>query len=180
MGIDALVAHILSRFEGHLSEREALFGADVFSSIVRYVSLQALDNGWKEHLLTMDRLKEGIGLRGYGQKDPLVEYKREGFDLFEQFMEEVENSVVEVTGSVREVAEAPEEEPDFGNLAYSYPDESGEVVMDLGGESFSPNPFGVAVEPVSGGTAGSPSKIGRNDPCPCGSGKKYKKCHGAV
>ena len=151
MGIDALVAHILSRFEAHLSEREALFGAEVFSSIVRYVSLQALDNGWKEHLLTMDRLKEGIGLRGYGQKDPLVEYKREGFDLFEQFMEDVENSVVEVTGSVREVAEAPEEEPDFGNLAYSYPDESGEVVMDLGGESFSPNAYGVAVEPVSGG-----------------------------
>ena len=180
MGIDALVAHILSRYEAHLSEREALFGADVFSSIVRYVALQALDNGWKEHLLTMDRLKEGIGLRGYGQKDPLVEYKREGFDLFEQFMEEVENSVVEVTGSVREVAEAPEEEPDFGNLAYSYPDESGEVVLDLGGESFSPNAYGVAVDPVSGGTSGSPSKIGRNDPCPCGSGKKYKKCHGAV
>ena len=180
MGIDALVAHILSRFEAHLSEREALFGAEVFSSIVRYVSLQALDNGWKEHLLTMDRLKEGIGLRGYGQKDPLVEYKREGFDLFEQFMEDVENSVVEVTGSVREVAEAPEEEPDFGNLAYSYPDESGEVVMDLGGESFSPNAYGVAVEPVSGGGSGGPSKIGRNDPCPCGSGKKYKKCHGAV
>ncbi|MGC8529063.1 MAG: preprotein translocase subunit SecA [Leptospirillia bacterium] len=180
MGIDALVAHILSRFEAHLAEREALFGVDVFSSIIRYVSLQALDNGWKEHLLTMDRLKEGIGLRGYGQKDPLVEYKREGFDLFEQFMEDVENSVVEVTGSVREVAEAPEGEPDFSNMAYSYPDESGEVVMDFGEESFSPNAFGVAVEPVSKGPAGSPSKVGRNDPCPCGSGKKYKKCHGAV
>ncbi len=181
MGIDALVAHILSRFEAHISEREALFGNEVFSSIVRYVSLQALDNGWKEHLLTMDRLKEGIGLRGYGQKDPLVEYKREGFDLFELFMEEVERSVVEVTGSVREVAEAPEEEPDFGNLAYSYPDESGEAVMDIGGgQPFSSTGFGVSVAPLSGVEPERSAKIGRNDPCPCGSGKKYKKCHGAV
>ena len=180
MGIDALVSHILSRFEAHISERESLFGSEVFSSIVRYVSLQALDNGWKEHLLTMDRLKEGIGLRGYGQKDPLVEYKREGFDLFELFMEEVERSVVEVTGSVREVAEAPEEAPDFGNLAYSYPDESGEAVMDIGGgQPYFSEGLGVAVGPLTGGEE-RPAKIGRNDPCPCGSGKKYKKCHGAV
>jgi len=181
MGIEALVAHILTRFEAHLLERESLFGTEVFLSIVRYVSLQSLDNGWREHLLTMDRLKEGIGLRGYGQKDPLVEYKREGFDLFERFMEEVEENVVQVTGSVREVSvENSDEAPNFDSLDYSYPDESGDPVMASG---FFPAPWEQTPVALSAGPDSSGSregKIGRNDPCPCGSGKKYKKCHGAA
>ncbi len=181
MGIEALVAHILQRFEAHLLEREALFGTEVFQSIVRYVSLQSLDNGWKEHLLTMDRLKEGIGLRGYGQKDPLVEYKREGFDLFERFMEEVEENVVKVSGSVREVSvETSDEAPNFDNLDYSYPDETGDPVMAPGFflSPWDQTPVALSAGPDSSG--GKEGKIGRNDPCPCGSGKKYKKCHGAA
>lgn len=147
--------------------------------IVRYVMLQALDNFWKDHLLKIDRLKEGIGLRGYGQKDPLVEYKREGFDLFESFVGEVRENVVLIVGSISEVSEPePIEPPRLDQLEYSFPNENGLPVHEL--ESLGGSYEGVSLQNLL--PPPSPSqkeqKIGRNDPCPCGSGKKFKKCHG--
>lgn len=183
LGIDALLDHAIARYEEFLSGREKEFGDEPFQAIIRYVTLQTLDNLWKDHLLKIDRLKEGIGLRGYGQKDPLVEYKREGFDLFESFVGEVRENVIQILGTIRE-AEEPEmiEAPPLEALDYSYPDETGVPVWE--NESSAPALWGGI--PVGDGTLREETatvrkeqKIGRNDPCPCGSGKKYKKCHGA-
>ncbi len=185
LGIDALVEHAVARYEEFLSMREKEFGTETFEAIIRYVTLQTLDNLWKDHLLKIDRLKEGIGLRGYGQKDPLVEYKREGFDLFESFVGEVRENVVQILGSVREATE-PEmiESPPLDQLDYSYPDETGVPVWENDGSS--PSLWsGIPVEAQTSSSDGQmsagrkDSKVGRNDPCPCGSGKKFKKCHGA-
>jgi preprotein translocase subunit SecA len=180
MGIDALIDHLLVRYEEFLKVREEEFGQEPFAAIVRYVTLQTLDNFWKEHLLKIDRLKEGIGLRGYGQKDPLVEYKREGFDLFASFVGEVRENVVLIVGSVQEVSE-PEamEPPPLDEFEYSYPNEEGLPVHEL--ESAAGVWGGMSAQTFhadSGAMAQKEQKIGRNDPCPCGSGKKFKKCHG--
>ncbi len=184
LGIEALIEHSIARYEEFIGNREKDFGTETLESIIRYVTLQTLDNFWKEHLLRIDRLKEGIGLRGYGQKDPLVEYKREGFDLFESFVGEVRENVVQVIGTIREVSE-PEvvEAPQLGHLDYSYPNESGEPVWENDG---TPSRMWGAI-PIEPATPSAPAgnegrrehKVGRNDPCPCGSGKKFKKCHGA-
>jgi preprotein translocase subunit SecA len=179
LGIEALIDNLLVRYEEFLASREKEFGQEPFGVIVRYVMLQALDNFWKDHLLKIDRLKEGIGLRGYGQKDPLVEYKREGFDLFESFVGEVRENVVLIVGSISEVSEPePIEPPRLDQLEYSFPNENGLPVHEL--ESLGGSYEGVSLQNLL--PPPSPSqkeqKIGRNDPCPCGSGKKFKKCHG--
>ncbi len=183
LGIDALAEHVIARYEGYLAGREKEFGAEPFNAIIRYVTLQTLDNLWKDHLLKIDRLKEGIGLRGYGQKDPLVEYKREGFDLFESFVGEVRENVIQILGTVREATE-PEviESPPLESLDYSYPDEMGVPVWENEPSTHSlwgGIPVGEAVSREEMSPPRKEQKIGRNDPCPCGSGKKYKKCHGA-
>ncbi len=122
-----------------------------------------IDAQWKDHLLIIDHLKEGIGLRGYGQRDPLIEYKRESFDLFQEMMERTQDRVVKFLWKTEVVAEGREErrqripEPPRQQLSYSAPPKE-------------------AAQPVKRQQA----KVGRNDPCPCGSGKKYKKCHGAA
>ncbi|MCL4485741.1 MAG: preprotein translocase subunit SecA [Nitrospirae bacterium] len=184
LGIDALAEHVIARYEGYLAGREKEFGAEPFNAIIRYVTLQTLDNLWKDHLLKIDRLKEGIGLRGYGQKDPLVEYKREGFDLFESFVGEVRENVIQILGTVREATEPEviESPPPLESLDYSYPDEMGVPVWENEPSTHSlwgGIPVGEAVAREEMSPPRKEQKIGRNDPCPCGSGKKYKKCHGA-
>jgi len=136
--------------------------------------LQVVDQQWKDHLLAIDHLKEGIGLRGYGQRDPLVEYKKESFELFTVMKERIEDQIVqylfrlqpvvrEAEGEVRESRRdpiIPSRRPP-SNVNYSY------GAAASGGQDAKP-------ETVQRQTP----KVGRNDPCPCGSGKKYKKCHG--
>src|SRR5205823_13331073 len=114
---------------------------------------------WKDHLLNMDHLKEGVGLRGYGQKDPLVEYKKEGFQLFKMMDEQVKTDVITKLYRVQIQREEQVEEmqPKEQEMNFFHGEESA-----------------VAREPVRN----TSDKVGRNDPCPCGSGKKYKKCHG--
>ncbi len=190
MGIDALRDDLFEKHRSFFKEKEALFGTEAFWSIVRYFILQNLDSLWKEHLLNMDHLKEGIGLRGYGQKDPLVEYRREGFDLFENFIANVEESVVLLVGSASRMEEDARfpEYPDLDNLQYMHPlEESGMMPVASSGDTVSfgapPQmeegflPWGAPMASPSEGDLREP-KVGRNDLCPCGSGKKYKKCHG--
>ncbi len=188
MGILALKESVYDAYLVFLGQRENDFGKETFWAIVRFLILQNLDNQWKEHLLNMDHLKEGIGLRGYGQKDPLVEYRREGFQLFEQFIWQVRENVVLLVGNAREVEEQVglPEEPDLGALNYLHPAEmlfSGPGDAELfgpvtsqglpGGFPVNLNDDALSIQPVH-----VQKKPGRNDPCPCGSGKKYKKCHG--
>ncbi len=158
--------------EQRLEQREATMGAEAFAQLTRYLILSVLDSQWKDHLLMLDHLKEGIGMRAYGQRDPLVEYKRESFDLFEEMMARVEDQVVRYLYRVELVAATPERRRPQTPLR-----EVKEELAPLQGERR---------EAQRSPTAGPPTtvrrqtpKVGRNDPCPCGSGKKYKKCHGA-
>ena len=142
-------------------QREAEFTEPVMRQIEKIVMLQTLDSLWKDHLLAMDHLKEGIGLRGYAQVNPLVEYQKEGFTMFEALMAVMQQDVVEKVFSVQ-----VQRQQDVEQIQQPKPQR---VVMSHGGESETP-----AATPVKRDA----EKVGRNDPCPCGSGKKYKRCHG--
>ena len=131
---------------------------DQFQEILRYFGLESLDRNWKEHLLAMDQLRDGIGLRGYGQKDPKQEYKREGFELFRGTLYTIRENTLRSLCHLRIKAEVREEE---------FQHKESKAVAYSGGEEPGQQPV----------RRGEP-KVGRNDPCPCGSGKKYKKCCG--
>jgi preprotein translocase subunit SecA len=139
--------------QARYAAREGEVGAEILRQLERLVMLQIIDAQWKDHLLSMDHLKEGIGLRGYGQRDPLTEYKREAFDIFEEMVGRIRTMVVEWLFKLQVTREGPPEPR--------------------------PAPRPRPVTPVrSHGQADGRSgqKVGRNEPCPCGSGKKYKKC----
>jgi len=185
---DAIFDKLKQRYEA----KEKLIGPDAMRHHERMIMLSVLDSQWKDHLLNMDHLKEGIGLRGYGQHDPLVEYKRESFDMFEDMMKRFQEDTVRYL-YLMQVLERPSEpveaQPELAggdgngrrprNLATSVDEleeafqrrkrrELEEARMAGSGE----------YQPVQQ-VVRSGAKVGRNDPCPCGSGKKYKKCCGA-
>lgn len=139
-------------------EKETAFGTEQFRNLEQMIVLQVVDNLWKEHLLAMDHLKEGIGLRGYAQQDPLVVYKKEGFEMFMDMIERVKGETVRFLFRVQ--IARPEE------MAAKEKTKQNQLVFSHGGEA--------AKQPVRR----SEKKVGRNQPCPCGSGKKYKKCCG--
>lgn len=144
-----------------LNDKKDEYTPQVFMQAVRYFMLQTLDELWKDHLLTMDHLRQGIGLRGYNQKDPKLEYKREGFVLFQTMMRTFAEQAVMRIYKVRiQKQEDVEIQPEETRK---------DLVMSHGNKP----------QVSSGVPAQSAEKSGRNDPCPCGSGKKYKKCHGA-
>jgi len=153
------------------AQKKARYTDAVVHQAVRYFLLQTLDELWKDHLLSMDHLRDGIGLRGYGQKDPKLEYKKEGYALYQQVMFRYAQSTVE---RVFKVEIRTEEEVRLEEQAQSAPP----VIENISAEKttgFADSPRGksAAANPQTGFTAE------RNDPCPCGSGKKFKKCHGA-
>jgi preprotein translocase subunit SecA len=135
--------------------KENQFGQETLRSIERYIALASLDAHWKEHLLSLDHLKEGIGLRGYGQKDPLREYQRESFELFLDMLDRVSQDTISKLFAIQ-----PARHED---VEATVRPEAPVIFMNRGEEA--------TREQKS-------SKVGRNDPCPCGSGKKYKKCCG--
>jgi preprotein translocase subunit SecA len=151
------------------AERERELGADLLRALERHEMLIVIDAQWKDHLLSIDHLKEGIGLRGYGQRDPLTEYKREAFDLFQSMAERVKALVVERLFKVQIVREAPMELPAVTAWADTT-ETRGDTPIETRRKTAITTPRG------SGPRAADGSKVGRNDPCPCGSGKKYKKC----
>ena len=177
---DEVVNTLLDRMHARYEEKEQLFGAQVLRWLERRILLDIVDTQWKDHLLTLDHLKEGIGLRGYGQKDPLVEFKREAFTLFEEMMDRIDTESVRFLFLVRpaEGEQAPQQaaaEParpkQFG-IQQQLERRQQRQQKDL---QFQAGPAQAeAPKPVRAG-----AKVGRNDMCPCGSGKKYKKCHGA-
>jgi len=157
-GIEELVRDAV---ESRYKAREEALGADGMRNLERVVMLQVIDSQWKDHLLSMDHLKEGIGLRGYGQRDPLTEYKREAFDLFQEMVERVKATVVEWLFKIQLVREAA---PEVRRSPWADARESRGESVEVAS----------AARPVARDASGQ--KVGRNDPCPCGSGKKYKKC----
>jgi preprotein translocase subunit SecA len=160
---DELTDIAIERVHQLYDQREAEFTAPVMRQIEKIIMLQTLDSLWKDHLLAMDHLKEGIGLRGYAQQNPLVEYQKEGFTMFEALMSTMQADVIEKMFSVQ-----VRREQDVQQIQQQpHPQR---VMMSHGGES---EPAQAAAPVKREG-----EKVGRNDPCPCGSGKKYKRCHG--
>jgi preprotein translocase subunit SecA len=170
----ALDEIVVTAVRERYAAREQELGADLLRALERHEMLIVIDQQWKDHLLSIDHLKEGIGLRGYGQRDPLSEYKREAFDLFQAMVERVKASVVERLFKVQVMRDAPIEMPsmmaraDFQELRGALPADP----LDPRARERAAAP--VRATPAPRTPAGE--KVGRNDPCPCGSGKKYKKC----
>ncbi len=158
----------------------ALVGAENFLQFERMVLLQSIDTHWREHLSSLDYLRQGIHLRGYAQKQPKQEYKREAFELFGQLLDAVKNDVTKVLMTVKiqsgeqleEAAEAMETRGEsISNVTYSAPTETGEVETVVDEETINKRVAALG---------GAVPRVGRNEPCPCGSGKKFKHCHGKL
>jgi preprotein translocase subunit SecA len=172
-----------------MAEKAANYGPQVMRVAERSILLQLLDQAWKDHLLQLDHLRHGIGLRAYAQRDPLNEYKREAFDLFEQMLTHLREQVTAMMAHLEiRLAEAP---PAMPQRAPQRMMESREdpALVPAGGDSLPERPAGAAVQRATraaapaGAAAGDmtqPGKVQRNAPCPCGSGKKYKHCHGKI
>jgi preprotein translocase subunit SecA len=197
---DAIFAKLKERYEA----KEKLIGSEAMRHHERMIMLSVIDQQWKDHLLSMDHLKEGIGLRGYGQHDPLVEYKKESFDMFEAMMQRFQEDTVRYL-YLMQILERPQQPPPQMAAQPAIPAGQGQDGRDGDGNGKRPPRMvstsadeleeafmrrkrrelesarmagGGEVQQVQQVVRGQ-EKVGRNDPCPCGSGKKYKKCHGA-
>jgi preprotein translocase subunit SecA len=165
---------LLDAVHARYEERERAVGAEMMRLHEKYLLLQVIDQQWKDHLLNIDHLKEGIGLRGYGQRDPLIEYKKESFELFQEMMERIQDRVVKYLWKMEVVIEREGEgeqaaERERVQRALPPPKAPKQNLTFSGSQGAQP-------ETVKRKEA----KVGRNDPCPCGSGKKFKKCHGTA
>jgi len=191
-------------------EKESMIGTELMRETERMIMLNVIDNQWKDHLLSMDHLKEGIGLRGYGQKDPLIEYKKESFVLFQDMMDRIEDETIRFLFFMQRVEEPPPGSDVPANVPYPevWADEPEDDTEPVGVAAVTAAPVvskaaqSAVLDLTSsiqrkkqreldqlqfvGGEASGPQKpklaakkAGRNDPCLCGSGKKYKRCCGA-
>ena len=167
MGVEEIEEALVSAIKAKYGEKEERYGEEIMHTFERYVLLREVDQAWKDHLLALDHLKEGIGLRGYGQRDPKQEYKKESYEIFQQMKEHIEDSVVKKLFlfepvSAEQLAEqhrrrqAPPADMRFSAPFKSAQRQKPQTIVRKG------------------------EKVGRNDPCPCGSGKKYKKCCGSA
>ncbi len=156
--MDGLIDLARAEAQRIYDQRAEEFGAPVMRAIERRVILSVIDNKWREHLSEMDYLRAGIGLRAMGQRDPLTEYQREAFDMFEELVDSAKRDAVRYLFHVQ----VEQQQPTAPKVQV--------VAASGGGEAPAPKPIQARAE----------AKVGRNEPCPCGSGKKYKKCHGAA
>jgi len=201
--VEALQDMLVERVRQSYEQREQQFGPPILRHLEKLIMLQTLDTLWKDHLLSMDHLKEGIGLRGYGHHDPLVEYKKESFEMFEAMMKRFQEDTVRYLYLMQILERPPDagaggptgQVPDSGvpaqhggdgngrrppRMVSTSADELEEAFMrrkrrELEQARMAGGGEAQQVQQVVRGQ----EKVGRNDPCPCGSGKKYKKCHGA-
>ncbi|MPS43345.1 MAG: preprotein translocase subunit SecA [Stenotrophomonas sp.] len=180
---EAIATKVQERVNQHFAEKEAGLGEETMRALEKHVMLTVLDQSWKEHLARMDYLRQGIYLRGYAQKQPKQEYKKEAFELFSDMLENVKREVVTLLSRVRirsdeevqalEAAERQQAEARLSQSQFQH--------QDVGG--YSADEEAAQVQAAQQGVAQmqrDEPKIGRNDPCPCGSGKKYKHCHGQL
>jgi preprotein translocase subunit SecA len=179
---DELLERVLSASNALYETKTATVGKDAFNGFERSVMLQSIDTHWREHLAALDHLRQGIHLRGYAQKNPKQEYKREAFELFGQMLDMIKNDVVKVIMTVRiqsrEEVDAAEEQmtqAHVTNVHYQHADFNPDLAPE---ELLAPTDSGEAAKQQP--MVNAMPKVGRNDPCPCGSGKKYKQCHGKL
>lgn len=152
---------LLEKAKERLTWREQELGEETFNELLKVVLLSTIDSRWRDHLYSLDALREGIRLRAYGQKDPLIEYKQESFKMFDELLREMAKNASSIIFRAQPgpVARRPQQTREYKPSAAARPEAA-------------------AGAPVKRGTVVGTKKIGRNDPCPCGSGKKYKKCCG--
>jgi preprotein translocase SecA subunit len=162
--LQGLTESVVDRINQAYESKETRFTVPMLRQLEKIIMLQTIDGLWKDHLLNMDHLKEGIGLRGYGQKNPLQEYQKEGFDMFEEMAHRIQEDVVQKLFTVEIAREHAAQD-----LEVRQPRPQ-RMVLSHGGEGIDAG----RTAPVRR----EGEKVGRNDPCPCGSGKKYKRCHG--
>ena len=187
-GIDTIEESLWNSARNSYEQKEAAIDGDTLRRVERDIMLQVVDVQWKDHLYGLDHLKEGISLRGYGQRQPLVEYKRESFSMFQAMKERVDEDTIKYLWRLRAVPKEGETSPAQPRLRSSTPisyNEPKKATSALSGSAGSLEASGPRPTRTGGDDAAvrtvrrDTSKIGRNEPCPCGSGKKYKKCHGA-
>lgn len=159
LNTQALENTIVEAAKAHLRKKEEQFGKPLMDYLIKMIMLQSIDNHWKDHLLGMDHLKEGIGLRGYGQKDPVREYQKEGYEEFMGMTQRIKEDTIEKLCMVQVRSE--EDVDEIRDQAEE------DYILSRGDD-----------ETASAPVRREKEKVGRNDPCPCGSGKKYKKCCG--
>ena len=183
IGDHDLVERVVGAANQAYAAKLELVGAENFRPFERAVLLQAIDTHWREHLSALDYLRQGIHLRGYAQKQPKQEYKREAFELFGQLLDVVKNEVtrqlmtvrIQSNDQIEQAAEAMEQRGEhLTNVTYTSPTETGEV------ETTPESQRGTGALVGAAAAAAAVPRVGRNDPCPCGSGKKYKHCHGML
>jgi preprotein translocase subunit SecA len=176
---EALVEEFQTDARDEYEAKEEQFGSELMRELERFVILQVVDVRWREHLENMDYLREGVGLRGLAQKDPLVEYTSEGEKMFTELGRAIRGEVVlhlfHAELAPQDAGELVQQNQNGGNLQYEHENTQGAQAIAQAG--------GAAVAPAGGATqtiqASPHEKLGRNEPCWCGSGKKFKKCHGA-
>ncbi len=187
---DLLRNTMQEKARARLTEKAATLPGEVFQQVLRYALLRSLDEGWKEHLLELDNLKSGIGLRAYAQKDPLVEFKSEAFSLFEDLMLQVDRDALNMLFHMEVAVQRPKayEGEDLSKVETQHEESGGFTKIPepetTDGQGSPPPASAISASGSMPKQAKSQpvkaeDKVGRNDPCPCGSGKKYKKCHGA-
>jgi preprotein translocase subunit SecA len=170
--LDEWQTELLSFLKNDLEEKRNLVGEEQFNQFIRYEYLRNLDNRWQEHLENLDSLREAVYLRSYAQKNPLVEYKKEGFEILDAMMDDMRITLARKIFRVI-VRNAPER-------SYTGKNRQPVHAVHSGLKSFAPGKSEERAEANSQTmqVRRSAAKVGRNDPCPCGSGKKYKNCHG--
>jgi len=183
---DGIARHVVRTADAHFQAREEAVGTEVMHGVERHIMLQVLDQCWKEHLAKMDYLRQGIHLRGYAQKQPKQEYKREAFELFSEMLERVKREVTMFLARVRirseeemaaiEAEERRRAEAAAARMQFQHASAGGYSADEEAGEVERARAGGAGAAPV----VRDAPKVGRNDPCPCGSGKKYKQCHGRL
>ncbi len=174
--LQVILDQLSTKIDAAYHEKRAKVDNELIGRIEAYVYLQIIDQSWKEHLRTMETLQDSVRLRGYGQRDPLQEYKREAFKLFESLMIRIEDETTLALVRMPAPDVAPDEdlevaEPESSQLVFAHPDASAPTPAQAGAQ----DGVGFRNESIRVG-----DKVGRNDPCPCGSGQKYKKCHGRI
>ncbi|HEX7636196.1 MAG TPA: SEC-C metal-binding domain-containing protein, partial [Noviherbaspirillum sp.] len=179
---DDLLERVLKAAEESYNAKVAVIGKTAFAGFERSVMLQSIDTHWREHLAALDHLRQGIHLRGYAQKNPKQEYKREAFELFGQMLELIKNEVVRIVMTVRiqsreqiDAAEQQLAQAHLENIHYEHAAFNPNAAPE---ELLAPTSHTEDVQPQT--VVNAMPKVGRNDPCPCGSGKKYKQCHGKL
>ena len=180
---EGIVDKVIEAVDRHFREREALMGEEIMRMAEKAILLNVLDSQWKDHLARMDYLRQGIHLRGYAQKQPKQEFKREAFELFQQLLERVKSETIRMLARVRVRSENDIEQAEARRVAppmkFQHPDAGSVGTDDEAAQAQGLAPAGWdRADTADVQTAGA--KVGRNDPCPCGSGKKYKVCHGKL